>query len=65
GCVRFYIPRADFHPLTIRFEDYKETNYLQEIKPATTYVFQPKSKLLTTGIPARDGGSILVEQPIN
>ncbi len=65
GCVRFYIPRADFHPLTIRFEGYKATNYLQEIKPATTYVFQPKTKPHATGIPAQDSGSILVEQPRN
>ena len=65
GCVRFYVPRADYHPLTIRFEDYKETNYLQEIKPATTYIFQPKKKLLATGNPVRDSGSILVEQSRN
>ena len=65
GCVRFYVPRADFHPLTIRFNNYKETNYLQEIKPATTYVFQPKTKLLATGISARDSGSILAEQARN
>ena len=65
GCVRFYVPRADYHPLTIRFEDYKETNYLQEIKPATTYIFQPEKKLLSTGNPVRDRGSILVEQSRN
>ena len=65
GCVRFYIPRADFHPLIIRFENYQVTNYLQEIKPATTYVFQPNTKLLATGIQARDSGSILVEQSCN
>jgi hypothetical protein len=65
GCVRFYVPRADYHPLTIRFEDYKETNYLQEIKPATTYIFQPKKKLLAIGNPVRDRGSILVEQSRN
>jgi hypothetical protein len=65
GCIRFYIPRADYHPLTIRFEGYKETNYLQVIKPATTYIFQPKKKLLATGNPVRDSGSILVEQSRN
>ena len=62
GCVRFYIPRADFHPLTNRFDNYKETNLLQEIKPATTYVYQPEAKLHANGIPARDNGGILVEQ---
>lgn len=65
GCVRFHIPRADYHPLTIRFESYDETNYLQEIKPATSYTFQPKTKLPANGIPVRDSGSILVEQSCN
>jgi len=63
GFVRFYVPRTDYHPLTIRFEDYKETNYLQKIKPATTYIFQPENNLLATGNPVRASGSILVEQP--
>ncbi|MBW2635772.1 MAG: hypothetical protein JRE14_17020 [Deltaproteobacteria bacterium] len=65
GHVRFYVPRSDFHPLTIRFDDYKETNYLQEIKPATTYIFQPKKELPASGKPVRDSGSILVEQSCN
>ncbi len=62
GCVRFYVPREDAHPVTIRFEDYEETNYLQRIKPATTYIFRPKKTLLTAGNPARESGSILIEQ---
>lgn len=62
GCVRFHIPQADYHPLTIRFESYDETNYLQEIKPATSYIFQPKTKLPANDMPARDSGSILAEQ---
>jgi len=65
GWVRFYVLREDFHPLTIRFEDCEESNYLQRIKPATTYIFQPKQKLPVTGSPAPDSGSILVEQPRN
>ncbi len=63
GWVRFYLPRTDYHPLTIRFEDYKETNYLQRIKPATSYIFQPKQKLSVKGGFAQSSGSILVEQP--
>ncbi len=62
GWVRFYVPQADHHPLTIRFEDYEEFNYLQRIKPATTYIFQPKSP--AAGGPAQDSGSILIEQDL-
>ena len=64
GCVRFFVPRIDHHPLTIRFEDYEETNYLQRIKPATKYIFQPKQKLPATGSSAQNSGSILVEQTL-
>jgi len=62
GYVRFYVPRTDHHPLTIRFEDYRETNYLQKIKPATTYIYQQKNALLDEGNPAQDSSNILVEQ---
>jgi hypothetical protein len=62
GYARFYVPQTDYHPLTIRFEDYKETNYLQKIKPATTYTYQPKKALLEEGNPAQGSSSILVEQ---
>ncbi|MBT4290166.1 MAG: hypothetical protein HOD92_22810 [Deltaproteobacteria bacterium] len=62
GYVRFYVPRVDYHPLTIRYEDNKETNYVQKIKPATTYIFQPKKARLTAGNPVQDSGNILVEQ---
>jgi hypothetical protein len=65
GYVRFYVPKVDLHPLTIRFEDYKEIAYLQKIKPATTYIFQPKKTRLTAGNPVRDSGNILVEQSRN
>ena len=61
GYVRFYVPKVDYHPLTISFEDYKESNYLQQIKPATTYVFQAKSSPMATSHPAHESGSILVE----
>jgi len=63
GYARFYVPQTDYHPLTIRFEDFKDTNYLQKIKPATTYIYQPKKALLTEGNPTQDSGNILVEQP--
>jgi hypothetical protein len=62
GYARFYVPQTDYHPLTIRFEDYKETNYLQKIKPATTYTYQPKKALLEEGNPAQGSSSIFVEQ---
>jgi len=61
GYVRFYVPRVDYHPLTIRYEDNKASNYVQKIKPATTYIFQAKE----TRLAAQDSDNILVEQPRN
>jgi len=63
GYARFYVPRTDYHPLTIRFEDYKETNYLQKIEPATTYIYQPQKTLLENRNPVQDNGNMLVKQP--
>ena len=65
GYVRFYVPQTDYHPLTIRFEDFKVINYLQKIKPATTYLYQPKKASLAAGNLERESGSILVEQSRN
>ena len=61
GCVRFFVPRVDHHPLTIRFEDCEEINYLQRIKPATMYIFQPKRKPTATSTLTQNSGSILIE----
>jgi len=38
GYTRFYVPRDDFYPLIVRFENQKEINYLQRIKPGEVYV---------------------------
>jgi len=38
GYVRFYVPKDDFHPLIVRFNDKKKINYLQRIKPSETYI---------------------------
>jgi hypothetical protein len=45
GYARFHVPRADNHPIIVRFENHEEIHYLPIIKPGETYICQPNQKL--------------------
>lgn len=49
GYARFHVPRADNHPIIIRFDSHQEIHYLPIIKPGETYICQPNQKLRAVG----------------